>query len=485
MVKKNILIYVNDGFAIRYLLRSDIYKNLLSTDCNIVLVSHNADEEYFKRKFMAQNVTLESCKVEEYEKYIKKNKLQRILRIFRSFILNGDYDTQTVDDFREIYIYQQGWIIENGFINYATGLLWRILSKIFMKVKFLRLLLIKFEYIFYTPNIHGELFQKYKPDLVVVTALCGFEYNEFFAREAIKNKCKVCTIILSWDNTSGMGYPGYISNFIVSWTNQMKKELIELNDVDPKKIYIGGIAHFDHYFINKVISKNELFNKLDLDINKKTIFYATKSPRRFPWGPDIVKFIAESIKSKKINSNTQLLVRIHPLHYRKSKKKDFSDILKKYDDIEKQYENVIINRPKISSKKINFDMEDDEMSITAAILNHSDLMINMFSTMIIEAAIFNLPSINICLKDEFRGDEKKTKQDIMVEHRQTHSKRVYETGGVRNIYNYDQFIEAINEFLSDKNIDSEKRLKIVNNEVGIFRGNAGPNISKILINLAN
>ena len=82
MGKKNILIYVNDGFAIRYLLRSDIYKNLLSTDCNIVLVSHNADEEYFKRKFMAQNVTLESCKVEEYEKYIRKNKLQRFVSIY-------------------------------------------------------------------------------------------------------------------------------------------------------------------------------------------------------------------------------------------------------------------------------------------------------------------------------------------------------------------------------------------------------------------
>tara|TARA_B100000989_G_C19525590_1_gene466685 strand:+ start:411 stop:1868 length:1458 start_codon:yes stop_codon:yes gene_type:complete len=485
MIKKNILIYVNDGFAIRYLLRSDIYKNLISSNCNIIIVSHNSDEEYFKKKFSAHNVTLESCRVQEYERYRSKNKLQRILRIFRSFILNGNYDTQTVDDFREIYVYQQGWIIKNGYLKYSIGLLWQALSKVFMKFKFLRSMLLKFEYIFYTPKIHSDLFQKYEPDLVVVTALCGFEYNEFFAREALKNKCKICTIILSWDNTSGIGYPGYVPNFVVSWTNQMKKELIELNDVDPKKIFVGGIAHFDHYFNSDVISKNELFSQLNLDLNKKTIFYATKSPRRFPWGPDIVKFIAESIKTKKIYSNAQLLVRIHPLHYRKSKNKDFSDILKKYDDIENEYENVIINRPKISSRKINFDMEDDEMSITAAILTHSDLMINMFSTMIIEASIFNLPSINICLKNEFRGNEIKTKQDIMVEHRQTHSKRVYETGGVRNIYTYDQFIECINEFLNDKKIDAEKRLKIVDNEVGEFRGNSGDNISRILINLAN
>lgn len=485
MVKKNILIYVNDGFAIRYLLRSDVYKNLLSSRHNLIILSHNSDEEYFKKKFSGPNVSIEACKVEEYTNFIKRNKLQRILRIFRSFILNGNHNTQTVDDFREIYIFQQGWTIKHGLINYLIGIFWKLLSKIFMKSKLLRLLLVKLECTFYTPDVHKDLFQKYDPDLVIVTALCGFEFNEFFARESIKNKCKVCTVILSWDNTSGMGYPGYNPDYIISWTNVMKKELIELSDINPKKIIVGGVAHFDHYFNNNVFSKNELFKKIGLKLDKKTIFYATKSPRRFPWGPDIVKFIAESINSNKIYGNSQLLVRIHPLHYRKSNNKDFSNILKKYDEIEKKYENVIINRPNISSKKINFDMEDDEMSITAAILYHSNLMINMFSTMIIEAAIFDLPSINLCLKDEFRGNEEKTRQDIMVEHRQTHSKRVYETGGVKNVYNFDQLIESINQFLYDKKIDTSNRSKIVDNEVGIFRGNSGKNISKILIKLAN
>ncbi len=485
MTKKKILIYVNDGFSIRYLLRSNIYKNLINSVSKLIIVSHNSDEKYFKEKFTHEKVILEKCNVNKYIDYVKRHKFLRILKIFRSFVLNGKYDTQTVDDFREIYIHQKGWIIKNGILNLLYGILWRTLSYVFIKSRILRKILVQCECFFYTPKIHKEIFDKYKPDLVIVSSLCGFEYNELFAREAIRNNHKVCTIMLSWDNSSGMGYPGYFPNYIITWTEVMKKELVQLSDCNPKCIYVGGVAHFDTYFNDKVISKKNLFDKLNLDNNKKTIFYATKSPRRFPWGPEIVKFIAESSASKIIEEDVQILVRIHPLHYRKSKDNDFTQIIDQYENIEKHFSNVIINKPNLTSKKINFDMEDDEMSMTAAILSHSDIMINMFSTMIIEASIFNLPSINICLKDNFRSDDLTTRQDIMVDYRQSHCRRVYETGGVINAFTYEQLVDEINIFLKDKTIDSDKRATILNNEVGLFRGNAGSNISKIVLDLAN
>ena len=55
------------------------------------------------------------------------------------------------------------------------------------KIKLLRLILIKLECILYTPSISNKILRKIKPDLVLVSALCGFKYNELFAREAIKN----------------------------------------------------------------------------------------------------------------------------------------------------------------------------------------------------------------------------------------------------------------------------------------------------------
>ena len=62
---------------------------------------------------------------------------------------------------------------------------------------------------------NNYLFKKYSPDLVIVTALCGFEYNELFAREANKHGVPVCSVVSSWDNTSGMGMPGYISDYVI------------------------------------------------------------------------------------------------------------------------------------------------------------------------------------------------------------------------------------------------------------------------------
>ena len=36
----------------------------------------------------------------------------------------------------------------------------------------------------FTPNIHDDLFKKYQPDLLVVTSLGTFDYDQLFMRQA-------------------------------------------------------------------------------------------------------------------------------------------------------------------------------------------------------------------------------------------------------------------------------------------------------------
>ena len=483
--KKCIFIYVNQGFAVRYLLRTGILETLSSNDIDIVIVSHNGAEASFLETFSNKNIKVEVCRVDEYKNFRKKYKLLRIFEELRAYILNGKYDTQTVDDFREIYIYQKGWVKGKGVIKMFAGLLWSGTSYILMHSKLLRSLLIKFECLMYTPNTHNDLFKKYQPDLVIVSALCGFKYNEYFAREAIKNNIPVTCIILSWDNTTGMGMAGYKPNTLVSWTESMKNELIQLHDTSPKDIFIGGVAHFDSYYNNATLTRHELCERLNLDPSKKIIFYATKSPKRFPWGPELISEIANAIDNGFIDNNSQILVRIHPLHYRRSTNGEyvFKRVIDGYYNVAQKYKNVIINAPNLASKEIDFDMENDEMILTASILKHSDVMINMFSTMIIEAAIFDLPSINVCIKDKYTSNNNKTRQDIMVEHRQTHSRRVMDTGGVSTVYTMNELFDVINNYLSDRTLHQAERKLIVQNEAGPYKGDAGNKIGKHILGL--
>jgi len=318
-----------------------------------------------------------------------------------------------------------------------------------------------------------------------VSALCGFKYNEEIARESLKNNVPVCSVILSWDNTSGMGMPGYIPDYVVAWTENMKKELIELNDINEDKIYVGGMAHFDHYYDEKlVLEKKVFFEKLNLNVDKKVIFYATKSPKRFPWGPSLVEDIALSIERNLINQNTQILVRIHPLHYRRENGKFiFQNILDEYSRIEAKYPSVILNKPKMLSKKIDFYMDDSEEILVFSILKYSSLMLNMFSTMAIEAAILDLPIINVCIQEKCKADIGKSKQDIMVDYRQTHNQRIINTEGAKTAFTNGELIDQINYYLSNDLADQKNRLKIVNNEAGPFCGNAGEEIGKFISSL--
>lgn len=483
--RRCIFLYVNQGFAVRYLLRTDILRTLRDGSVQIVILSPNGDEPVFRQAFESENVKVEKCNHGAYKSYLKSARLERILRNLRAFVLNGKYDTRTVDDFRAIYRGQRGWTFEDGIIPYTKGLLWETVSNILKHSRFLRRFLISFESRFYCPGIHEELFKKYSPDLVVTTAIAGFEYNELFAREAKHYGVPTCAVILSWDNTSGMGMAGYNPDYVIAWTENMKRELIELNDIDGKKVFVGGVAHFDPYYSRDFISpKEEIFHQLGLNPKKKTIFYATKSPKRFPWGSELVADLAKAIEEGKIKDEPQILVRLHPLHFRTSNGRlIFKDIIESYERIAKEYPSVVLNIPWTVSRKMDFDLADSETKLVASILKHSDVMINMFSTMVIEAAIFHLPSVNMAIRDKCKADFGKSRQDIMIDYVQTHNQRVIQTNGVKTVFTMEELCSALNLYMENPDLDREGREKIIQNEAGPCRGEAGKTIGRHILSL--
>ncbi len=485
MKKKTIFLYTSHGFSVRYLLRTDILKTLRKSSVQVVILSHNGDEPIFRESFESENVCVEKFNNEAYESYLKKTRLQRFLTKLRTYVLNGKYDTRTVDLHRTVYKTPLDLTKNSGYKVKVKELMWELTRRILKYSKILRRLLIAYESRFFCPICHEDLFKKFSPDLVVVTSLCLFKYNEFFAREAHYFGVPVCCIVLSWDNPSSKGMPGYKPDYVVAWTENMKRELIELNDIDEKKIYVGGVAHFDPYYKKEsLLDERVLLEKFGLDPDKKTIFYATKSPKRYPWAPDLIAEIADAIQLGKIKHNPQLLVRIHPLHYRTSNgKQEFENILNEYERVANRYPNVFLNIPETVSKKMDIDLSNSETFLVASILKHSDVMLNMFSTMVIEASIFQLPSINLCIRDKYEAEGGKKQQDIMLDYNEQHNQRIIQSGGVKTIFTMDELYGAVNQYLDDPSLDKEKREYIKENEAGPYRGNAGEKIGHYLLSL--
>lgn len=486
--KKCIFMYVSQGFSLRYLVRSDILKYLLKEDFHIVLLAHNANEPGFRERYESSNVSVEKYDYKGSEQFLRKNKLQRILVQIRSFVINrknGDKYTTTLDDFRKYFLYEKGWINPSTRKPSFYGKLFSISVELLKGSALLRKILIDFESIAFNPKNHSSLFEKYSPDLLIVTALAALKYNEFFAREAKKFKVPVCSVILSWDNTTGLGMRGYHPDHVIAWTDNMKNELVNLHDIPKDKVTIGGVAHWDSYYSeNYAYNKSDTYNHFGLNKDKKTLVYMTKSPKRFPWGPSLVNYIAEAIEKGVIEHDVQLLVRVHPLHFRRNSEGFvFQEIIDEYKEVASEHACVVLNLPNFESKHISFDVSDEETRLIASMLTHSSVMLNMFSTMVIEAAIHDLPSINMSIQEVCKGSFENSRQDIMTDFNQVHNRRTLESGGVKTVFTLNELYSAINDYLDDPTLDREGRKRLAKFEAGPYHGNAGRMIANQISDL--
>ena len=480
---KCIFLVVHQGFEARYLLRTDIFKELKKHVEKIIIVTPNADENYFKKEFQEDNVHIERFQNEKCEEFLRNSKGQRFFRLIRSFVLNAKYDLKTLDDHYKIFTKETP---AKDFISKSKHLAIHIIVKLLRTSKILRKSFLWFECRLFSPDIHTELFKKYKPDIVITTSLgnVGNGFDFFIMREAKKYEAKIATVILSWDNTSGKGMGAAIPDHIIAWTELMKKELIEYHDFPQNKVSIGGIAHFDTYYREEnFLTKEKIFKKFDLDIDKKLIFFATKSPTSYPWNADIAYIIAEAIAKKKISFPAQLLIRIHPLHFLvKKNNRVHIHLVDEYYKIAEKYSFVKIDKPEILSDKLTMDMPEFEQIKLVSILRYTDVLVNIFSTLNIEASIMDVPAVNIVFEGKTER-KKRVRQSIYIDLNQVHNQRIIATGALEMCYNSEELITSINDSLNNTSLNKEQRDVLVEQEAGPFKGTAGRKIAKIMMKL--
>jgi hypothetical protein len=475
--KQTIFIAVDQGFAARYLLRTDIFKVLKKSGARIVILTPNADEEYFVKEFADNNIFIEPINMKAYKEY-SRDKVQTFLHQVRWFVMNGNMDLHTVNMRYNIHknIRKKG-----TFKRKIYNFIFDICVFILRRSKILRQLEIKFESRFFTPTVHARLFKKYCPEKLLITSLGFFGHDHYLMREAKANGAKVISAILSWDNTSSKGMPGAIADHVIAWSETMKEELIGYSDVRPDKIFVGGIAHFDyHYQKENFWSREKFYSCFGLDPNRKTIFFAPKSPNKYPWNPDIVESIAKAIEEDRFIYPCQLLVRLHPLNFRvKDGDFRFKEDTAKHMALKERYKHLFYDIPEILSKKLPVDMPDSEMSKISTILNNADVMLSYFSTMMLEASIFNLPMINVAFYAHNMYLDKKDLQVVQS----PHIRRILETSNILTAYNINELVDGVNTYLKDRELVAAGRKALWENECSYNAGNAGRNIGDFISQL--
>ena len=132
------------------------------------------------------------------------------------------------------------------------------------------------------------------------------------------------------------------------------------------------------------------------------------------------------------------------------------------------------------------DMADSEILLLSRLIRSSDVIVNIFSTLNLEGAIFDRPLVNVCFEDTTRlyEGELTPRFDIGIDLRSTHNQRLLKTGGVRMVYSSAEMIDAVKSYLEEPSRERDERKRIVAQEIGPHHGNAGAFIADTLYDWA-
>jgi hypothetical protein len=403
--------------------------------------------------------------------YYARSRIKRRFIRLRAATLNHGGNLITLDDKNKDFMY----LVSKA--HPIEGAVTSAIIKVLRRSRTLRYGLTSLESALFPGHFHRELFEKYRPDLVITSSV-GYFWSDFVVmREARKHRARSVAIVLSWDNPSSKGLGGAHADYVVAWTEEMKRELMTYLDFREDQIFVGGVAHWDVYYNNQENrpSRETFLEMFGLDPKRKIIFFGTKSPRPYP-NHDIVEILAQAVAQDRFVFPCQLLVRLHPAYFEPGQENALARMM----ELRERFPHIVYNVPKVLSSALLLDMPPSEMKDLDAILHFSDVLVNLFSTLSIEASICDLPIVNVCFDGK---GARNGYRSILVDARQVHNQRVIKTGGAALAYNPEELVERINAYLRNPRLDADGRARIVAQESGPHHGNAGRRIGEFILTL--
>jgi len=161
------------------------------------------------------------------------------------------------------------------------------------------------------------------------------------------------------------------------------------------------------------------------------------------------------------------MVRLHP--------KDLPELYKRFEN---RPEMVIQLPGRRAKTNDSWNPTREDMYGLAELMCYSDVVVNMASTITIDAAAFDTPVVNTAF-DGYK--EQPYLRSSRRYYDYEHYKRVVDTGGVKISYSLDELIRQIQEYLDNPKLDAEGRARIREEQSYKLDGKASERIAEFLI----
>ena len=214
----------------------------------------------------------------------------------------------------------------------------------------------------------------------------GFDYVNPLVYAAQRQGAAIISCVSNYDNVCSRGYRGFMPDKVAVWSNLMAEDVHRLNDIPRDRIVVTGPVQFDRYFAAIPVGREEFLRERGLDPARKTVLYAGSTNTL-----DLLHFMRVLVDGTRrcCGEAFNVVLRPHP-----DPRLMRSPAIRACVELaELRGDRVYVSDPsRLSSDALNPDEDLDELH---ALLAYSDVLINHYSTLGLEAAVCNLPTIYV------------------------------------------------------------------------------------------
>jgi hypothetical protein len=308
-----------------------------------------------------------------------------------------------------------------------------------------------------TPPAYDKLFAQYRPSLVVSgDPLRPGDANLIAA--ARRHDVPSLGSVRSWDNIKK--HLRTRADAVTVWNAINHHDAVEIDRFRPEQVTQVGAPQLDVYF-----SPRETAD-LGLDPRKKTLVLATSS---FTYESDqtyLVDMLLEAIRSGEIRHPLQIVLRLHP-----------DDRVGRYLKYRHAPE-IILDIPERYMATLGWTMTHADLQRMAVLLEHADVMVNFATTVTLESAIVDTPTLLVAFSPI---DPDEMQRYVVGLHFGMHYKALVERDLVPVAWDRTQLVSWVNRYLDDPSLYRAQRETIVREWVQFTDGCSGRRLGEAIL----
>jgi len=312
-----------------------------------------------------------------------------------------------------------------------------------------------------------SVFERHRPALLVASNP-GLILSEVpLLRTAVRRGVRSMAVDPSWDNFTNKLIPVRRVHRLIVWNDLMKQQAVDFHGYAPNEVRVAGTPQWDQYFKEGTIAPREaFFRQIGADPTRKLVTLTTTPRELYPHHDHVLRVLIDAMAANAWREPAQVLVRLHP--------RDERDAYAQFEGVP----HVIIEKPFRSTVRagdgLSIDITAENQRHLANTMCHSDVVVNVASTLAIEAAIFDTPVVNVA----FDGVEpSEWVRSARRYYRFTHYVNITRHDAVRVAEQPAQLVEHVGRYLDDPSLDRDGRARVVREQCQFLDGRAGERVA--------